>query len=111
MRTAQLKLTPDMSPTPLEIKTKAVQRLLKEEQLYLKDISEQEEQLQQMRASDTDEYEIKKYEKVLDESKRMVPELKKKIQEHAKGLKSYIEDYKGDEDTSDLKALLQKCGI
>lgn len=100
-----------MSPTPLEIKTKAVQRLLKEEQLYLKEISEQEEQLQQMRASDTDEYEIKKYEKVLDESKRMVPELKKKIQEHAKGLNSYIEDYKGDEDTSDLKALLQKCGI
>lgn len=100
-----------MPPTPLEIKTKALQRLLKEQQLYEKEVLEQEEYLKQMKASDSDEYEVRKQEKVLDESKRMVPELSKKVKEHGEALKVFIGGYTGEEDLGVSMELIQKCGL
>lgn len=100
-----------MPPTPLEIKTKALQRLLKEHQLYEKEVLEQEEYLKQMKASDSDEYEIRKQEKVLDESKRMVPELAKKIKQHGEALKLFLGGYSGEEDLDIPRELLQKCSL
>lgn len=100
-----------MAPTALEIKTKALQRLLKERQLYENEVSEQEEYLKQMKASDSDEYEVRKQEKVLNESRRMVPELAKKIKEHGEALKLFIAGYTGEEDLGVPRELIQKCGL
>lgn len=100
-----------MPPTQLEIKTKAIQRLLKEQKLYEKEILEQEEFLKHMKSSDADEYEVRKQEKVLDESKRMIPELSKKIKEHGEALKLFLGDYKCEGDVSLARELLQECGL
>ena len=89
-----------MSPTPLQIKVKALQRLIKEESLYKKEVSDQETHVSKMEQDGADEYEIKKQIAVLDESKRMIPILVSKIAEQKRLLNDFLQSYTGDEDTS-----------
>ena len=96
-----------MAPTQLEIKVNALKRLLKEESLYAHEVEEQEKYVKQMEANQADEYELKKQIQVLDESKKMVPEVTKKITQHRESLKSFLETYNGDEDVSAAQQLLQ----
>lgn len=49
-----------MAPTPLRIKINALNRLVKEEGLYLQEAQEQEIRIQALREAGADEYEIKK---------------------------------------------------
>ncbi|SGZ51655.1 CIC11C00000002660 [Sungouiella intermedia] len=96
-----------MSPTPLQIKVKALQRLTTEKSYYAKEVAENTQTLEQMRANGADPYEVKKQSQVLDESKRMVPELDSKIKEHAQNLSEFLKVYNGDEDTTFAKSLIQ----
>lgn len=96
-----------MAPSQLQIKTNALKRLLKEESLYQQEVTEQEKFVSQMQANNTDEYELKKQVQVLDESKRMVPEVSQKIKEHKELLKKYLDEYSGSEDLSESKQLVE----
>lgn len=95
-----------MAPSPLQIKVNALKRLIKEEKLYQQEVSEQEQFVNQMKANNADEYELKKQIEVLEEAQRMVPEVTKKITQHKQSLKEFLETYSGEEDTSAAKELL-----
>lgn len=96
-----------MPPTPLQIKVSALKRLIKEESLYQQEVVEQEQYVEQMKKNNSDEYELKKQVQVLEESQRMVPEVSRKIEDHKQALAQFLESYKGEEDLSVAKELLQ----
>lgn len=95
-----------MSPTQLQIKVNALKRLIKEKSLYDQEVLEQENFVNHMKATNADEYEIKKQLQVLQESQMMIPELNDKITEHRKELQKFVESYSGDEDFTEAKSLL-----
>lgn len=96
----------NMAPSQLQIKVSALKRLIKEEKLYQQEVKEQEQYVAQMKANNADEYEIKKQIEVLEESKRMVPQVTTKIEEHRDALKQFLESYSGDEDVKQAQELL-----
>jgi tubulin-specific chaperone A len=49
-----------MAPSQLQIKTNALGRLLKESNLYQKEVEEQQARVDNLKANSADEYEIKK---------------------------------------------------
>lgn len=95
-----------MAPAPLQIKVNALKRLIKEEKLYQQEGEDQEKYVAQMKANKHDIYEIRKQIEVLDESKRMVPQVTQKIKEHREGLAIFLETYQGDEDVTVAKSLI-----
>ena len=95
-----------MGPSPLQIKVNALKRLIKEEKLSKQEVAEQEQHINQMKANNADEYEVKKQIQVLEESQRMVPEVTKKVAEYRQALKEFLDSYKGDEDVTEAKELL-----
>lgn len=95
-----------MSPTPLQIKTKALQRLIKERSLYSDEVLQHKEFLDQMKSSGADQYDVRKQSQILDESERMVVELERKIADHKDSLTAFLGSYSGDEDLSAAKALV-----
>ncbi|RLP66958.1 hypothetical protein L150_05741 [Candida albicans Ca529L] len=95
-----------MGPSPLQIKVNALKRLIKEEKLSRQEVAEQEQHINQMKANNADEYELKKQIQVLEESQRMVPEVTKKVAEYRQALKEFLDSYKGDEDVTEAKELL-----
>lgn len=95
-----------MPSSPLQIKVNALKRLIKEEKLYKEEVEEQEKHVSQLKANNSDPYEIKKQVEVLDESKRMIPLVAKKIQEHKEGLSQFLDTYSGDEDLTEAKSLI-----
>ncbi|CAN9504349.1 unnamed protein product [Ophioblennius macclurei] len=56
----------------IKIKTGIVKRLVKEENAYIKDVQQQEEKIERLKAEAGDEYVIKKQMEVLQESKMMI---------------------------------------
>ncbi|CAH6721610.1 tubulin-specific chaperone A [[Candida] jaroonii] len=95
-----------MPPSQLAIKTNALKRLIKEKSLYSQEVEDQSKYVQQLKASNSDEYELKKQIEVLEESKRMVPQVDSKIEAMKKSLKDFLESYNGDEDVATAKSLL-----
>lgn len=95
-----------MPPSQLAIKTNALKRLIKEKSLYSQEVEDQSKYVQQLKASNSDEYELKKQIEVLEESKRMVPQVDSKIEAMKKSLKDFLESYNGDEDVATAKLLL-----
>lgn len=87
-------ILPNMAPSKLEIKVKALQRLLREKEYYEKELKEQEQELENMKQSSRDEYEIKKQDELVAEAKRMLPELDSKIKQHKAELAKFVEEYK-----------------
>lgn len=96
-----------MAPSQLQIKVNALKRLIKEETLYTHEVEEQEKYVKQMELNQADEYELKKQIQVLNESKKMVPEVTKKIEQHKESLRSFLESYNGEEDIASAHQLLQ----
>lgn len=92
-----------MAPTPLEIKTKALGRLVKEESLYQQELKDQEKVVSELKAANGDEYEIKKQIEVFEDTKQMIPEIRTKIKESLESLESFIESYTGVEDLTASK--------
>lgn len=92
-----------MAPSQLEIKSKALGRLVKEEGLYQKELKEQEDLVQTLKSSNADSYEVKKQEEVLADTKKVIPEVRKKISEAQKSLEEYIKDYTGTEELTTAK--------
>lgn len=96
-----------MAPTPLQIKTRALQRLVKEEKLYQQELDEQQQLVDGLKADpNTDEYELKKQLEILQENDKMIPAIKAKVKEHAKLLEEFLKANSVNEDTEPATKLL-----
>lgn len=94
-----------MSPTQLEIKTRALQRLVKEEGYYQQELKEQTEHVERLRKDKSfDPYDLKKQEEVQKDTEKLLPTLYQKIKEFKVNLEQYLESYQGNEDLQAAKA-------
>ncbi|CEP20773.1 RBL2 [Cyberlindnera jadinii] len=93
-----------MSPSQLEIKTRALGRLIKEETIYHDEVKEQEGVIASMKSADADEYEIKKQVEVLEDTKKMIPLLREKIQQSLESLEQFLKDYTGEDSLDSASA-------
>lgn len=73
------------------VKTKTLQRLMKEASYYKKEVEENQAKLDKMKADGKDEYDIKKFAEVLDESIMMVPDSENRKMAALQDLKIFIE--------------------
>lgn len=87
-----------MAPSQLDIKTRALGRLIKEESLYHQELSEQERVVASMKQQQADPYELKKQVEVLEDTRKMIPELRKKVKESLGSLEHFLGEYSGDDD-------------
>ncbi|KAI9736834.1 MAG: hypothetical protein M1818_005885 [Claussenomyces sp. TS43310] len=89
-------------PSSLAIATSVVQRLVKEEASYHKELEKQEARLQQTQASDdgdeNKEYQLKQERAAIEETKRVFPPLRQRILEAVQRLEDGLqeEQAKGD---------------
>lgn len=98
-----------MAPTPLEIKVKSLQRLMKEESYYIQEKKDQKDLLAKLEADkDVDPYELKKQKEILDDTERLLPTLYTKIQQFKENLEEYLTTYEGDESTDLAKEVVEK---
>ncbi|CAI4064599.1 hypothetical protein N7582_002744 [Saccharomyces uvarum] len=96
-----------MAPTQLEIKVKALKRLVKEEGYYQQELKDQEAHVAKLKEDKSvDSYDLKKQEEVLDDTKRLLPTLYEKIKEFKEDLKQFLESYQGTEDVSEAKTVI-----
>ncbi|KAK2807892.1 hypothetical protein FQN49_008767 [Arthroderma sp. PD_2] len=101
-----------MAPsTPLSIATGAVQRLVKEEASYQREKEDQERRIEKLSKEATDdensEYMMNQERKALEETERLLPRLKEKINEAVSKLERLIaeEGQKGmDSDVAQITA-------
>ncbi|XP_030005967.1 tubulin-specific chaperone A [Sphaeramia orbicularis] len=63
----------------IKIKTGIVKRLAKEEIAYVNEAKQQEQKIERMKAEAGDEYVIKKQLEVLQESKMMIPDCRRRL--------------------------------
>lgn len=63
----------------IKIKTGIVKRLAKEEIAYVTEATQQEQKIERMKAEAGDEYVIKKQLEVLQESKMMIPDCRRRL--------------------------------
>ncbi|KAM4527412.1 tubulin-specific chaperone A [Odontesthes bonariensis] len=63
----------------IKIKTGIVKRLAKEEISYITELKQQEEKVERMKAEAGDEYVIKKQVEVLQESRMMIPDCRRRL--------------------------------
>ena len=97
-----------MSPTQLEIKVKALQRLVKEEKYYLQELKDQKKHVDELKAdSSVDKYDLKKQEEVLADTERLLPTLYVKIKEFQDNLEEYLNTYNRNEDTKEAKEAIE----
>ncbi|XP_037609464.1 tubulin-specific chaperone A [Sebastes umbrosus] len=63
----------------IKIKTNIVRRLVKEEISYKKELVQQQEKVDRMKAEAGDEYVLRKQIEVLQESKMMIPDCRRRL--------------------------------
>ncbi|SCW03319.1 LAFE_0G07800g1_1 [Lachancea fermentati] len=99
-----------MAPTQLEIKVRALQRLVKEEAYYQQDLKEQKERVNDLKSkSEVDPYDLKKQVEVLQDTERLLPTLYDKINQFREDLNQFVQSYKGTEDTAAAKDILKEA--
>lgn len=99
-----------MTPTQLQIKTKALQRLLKEELYYKEELRQQQETVAKLKSDPSvDSYDLKKQVQVLNDTERLLPVLYEKIEEFCQDLKNFIEIYEGNESLVDSNELVTEA--
>ncbi|CCH59201.1 hypothetical protein TBLA_0B03610 [Henningerozyma blattae CBS 6284] len=99
-----------MTPTSLQIKVKALQRLIKEETYYKQELKEQTEHVEKLKNdSEVDPYDLKKQIEVQQDTERLLPSLYKKIEQFKENLNEYMESYEGTEDLTEAKEIVIKA--
>jgi len=76
----------------LKIKTGVVKRLAKEKEMYEKEAVDQAAKVEKMKAEEKDEYDIKKQKEVLEESRIMIPDCKRRLKTAYDDLKKLVAD-------------------
>ncbi|QLG70705.1 hypothetical protein HG535_0A06470 [Zygotorulaspora mrakii] len=96
-----------MAPTQLEIKVRALQRLIKEECYYKQEIKEQEKHVENLKNDkNVDPYDLKKQEEVRDDTVKLLPTMYRKIEEFKNNLEEFLETYEGGDELDDAKATI-----
>ncbi|XP_068693520.1 tubulin-specific chaperone A-like [Montipora foliosa] len=94
----------------LHIKTGVLKRLSKEKVMYDKEVVEQSAKIEKMKAENKDEHDIKKQIEVLEESKIMIPDCKRRIKAAYNDLQNLVASTEGEytdtEEHKNAKALL-----
>ncbi|KAL6944905.1 hypothetical protein ACO0QE_002347 [Hanseniaspora vineae] len=86
-----------MPPSKLYIKTKALERLLKEEDYYKKELQDQQDLVNTLKENNSaDPYELKKHIEVLQDTERLFPSLYQKIDEFKVDLENYLKEFSKD---------------
>lgn len=99
-----------MAPTQLEIKVKALQRLVAEETYYQQEAKDQAAHVENLQKdSKIDPYDLKKQVEVLQDTQRLLPTLYKKIGEFKDNLNQFLESYEGDESTTDAAMIIKEA--
>ena len=75
----------------LMVKAKVVQRLVNESSYYKKETDENTAKLEQMKADGKDEYDIKKFAEVLEESVMMIPDSENRKNAAVEDLRQFVE--------------------
>mmetsp|Transcript_34321 Transcript_34321/g.82679 ORF Transcript_34321/g.82679 Transcript_34321/m.82679 type:complete len:170 (+) Transcript_34321:162-671(+) len=89
-KTQQQQQQPDPE-RQLMIKTKACQRLIKEVAFYEKEVQDNESQLQTMKLDSTKtQFDIKKFIEVVDESRMMIPDSKRRLDDALRDLEEFV---------------------
>ncbi|QLL31000.1 hypothetical protein HG536_0A08150 [Torulaspora globosa] len=99
-----------MSPTQLEIKARALQRLVKEEGYYQQELKEQTELVEKLKKDkDLDPYDLKKQEEVQKDTEKLLPTLYQKIREFKENLEQFLESYQGSESVEGAKSAIDSA--
>ncbi|KXJ16104.1 tubulin-specific chaperone A [Exaiptasia diaphana] len=80
----------------LKIKTGVVKRLGKEKTMYEKEVVDQSKKVEKMKEENKDEHDIKKQIEVLEESKTMIPDCKRRLKTAYEDLKNLIDETRTD---------------
>jgi len=75
----------------LKIKTGTLGRLGKEVVGYKKELLEQEQRIEKMRAESKDEYDIKKQQEVLQETRDIIPDSVRRLESARNDLKEHMD--------------------
>merc|ERR1712004_58295 len=89
------------------IKTEGLIRYQKEYNSYENEVKKLEEKLKQVE-SEGDQYDIKRWKEVLDDTTQMLPNVKGKIEQNVEDLEMYLEEYEEDEELKASEELLDK---
>jgi len=76
----------------LKIQTGVVKRIAKEKIMYAKEAEKEEAKLEKMKGEGRDEYELRKQQEVIQESKQMGPDSNKRLGAACEQLKNLIEN-------------------
>ncbi|XP_056146992.1 tubulin-specific chaperone A [Lampris incognitus] len=87
----------------ITIKTGIVKRLRKEEAMYITEVKEQEEKIERLKAQAEDVYVIKKQIEVLQESKMMIPDTRRRLATAHGDLEQTLESYESLAETEQYK--------
>eukprot|EP01111_Echinosteliopsis_oligospora_P000897 TRINITY_DN11118_c0_g1_i1.p1 TRINITY_DN11118_c0_g1~~TRINITY_DN11118_c0_g1_i1.p1 ORF type:complete len:106 (+),score=36.76 TRINITY_DN11118_c0_g1_i1:106-423(+) len=93
----------------LTIKTNSVKRIHKEVGSYEKEVALETEKLAKKRSTNAEAHEIKRQEAILEESRSMVPDAKKRLQNACDDLSNFITQNESEPglDFTDARAALQ----
>ncbi|XP_031573174.1 tubulin-specific chaperone A-like [Actinia tenebrosa] len=94
----------------LKIKTGVLKRLSKEKTMYEKEVVDQGQKVEKMKAEGKDSHDVNKQIEVLEESKIMIPDCKRRIKTAYEDLKNLVseseKDLDGSEELKQAKAIL-----
>ena len=78
--------------TKLKIIMNSLKRLKKENIYYNKELIANENKLNNMKKEDRDEYDIKKQQEITDETKLMIPNARKRLEDKVNDFENFIQD-------------------
>ncbi|CAH1253852.1 TBCA [Branchiostoma lanceolatum] len=88
----------------IKIKTGVVKRIGKEKTMYGKEVLKEEERLEKFKSEGKDDHDIKKQEEVLQESKMMIPDCRRRLDTAYDDLKKTLEAEADLNETEEFKA-------
>lgn len=95
----------------IKIKTGVLKRVTKEKTMYEKEAEDQEKKVEKMKQDGKDEHDIRKQIEVLEESRMMIPDCKRRIRAAYADLQSHVtqaQDLNEAEECQTAAALLEE---
>lgn len=81
-----------MTEKALKIGLGSCKRLQKDVGFYEKEVEKQSARIQGMKAEGKDEYDIRKQEEVLEDSRKMIPDCKKRLEVAVESLRKLVDE-------------------
>ncbi|XP_060072114.1 tubulin-specific chaperone A-like [Ylistrum balloti] len=93
----------DPTMKQLKIQTGVVKRITKERYAYEKEAEMIEKKVEKMKAEGKDEYDIRKQEEVLEESRSMMPDTKRRLKKGIDSLIDCMKKFEQEQTTEEYK--------